>query len=92
MRLRDSVWAMLVQDEVGTRVDVVASIRQAMLDALDELSSPDVRTLDDAVSRAVDIAGLWDLRSALTDAIAAEQGLEAARTRVNLITDMFGQY
>jgi hypothetical protein len=92
MRLRDSVWAMLVQDETGTRDGVVALIRQAMLDAIDELSSPDVRTLDDTISRTVDIAGLWNLRSDLTNAIANEQGPEAARVRVNTITDMFGQY
>ena len=79
MDLRESVWSMLVLDEVGSRDGVVASIRQAMLDAMDELSSPDVRALDDTVSSTVDIAGLWNLRTDLTNAIAAEQDRKSTR-------------
>jgi len=92
MQLRDSVWALLVQDEVGPREGVVESIRQAMLDVVDELTSPEVRALDDQISRTEDISGLWKLRRELTEAIAREQGLDVARARINLITDMFGKY
>lgn len=92
MRVRNSFWAMLVQDEIGTRDAVVTSIRQAMQDALDELGSPDARALDETVSNTQDIAELWNLRSDLTNVMAAEQGIEAARSRVNQITDMFGKY
>jgi hypothetical protein len=83
---------MLVQDEVGNRDAVVAAIRQTMLDALDELSIPDARALDNKISNTGDITGLWNLRTELTNVIAVEKGSEAARTRVNSITDMFGKY
>ena len=92
MRVRNSFWAMLVQDEVGNRDAVVASIRQSMLDAVDELSTADARALDDKISNTDDITGLWNLRTELTNLIAAEQGSDIARSRVNSITDMFGKY
>ena len=92
MPVRDSFWARLVQSEVGTPEVVVASIRQAMLDAIDELRGPDVRELDAKVSSATDITELWNLRPDLLTAIATEQGKEAANKRVNVITMMFGKY
>ena len=92
MRMRNSFWAMLVQHEVSDHDEVVASIRQAMLSAIDELSSPDVRALDDMVSNASDITALWHLRDDLTTAIEAEQGEDIARDRLNQITDLFRKY
>jgi hypothetical protein len=83
---------MLVQDEVDTRQAVLVEIRLSMLNELDGLLSPDARALDEIVSNTEDISALWNLRSELTNLITAEHGAEAARTRVNLITEMFGKY
>lgn len=92
MRVRNSFWAMLVQDEVAAPEAVIASIRQAMLNVLDELSSPKVRALDDKINHADGISALWNLRMDWMAAIAAEQGEDIARNHLNKITGMFRAY
>lgn len=92
MNVRNSLWTLLVQNEVAAPEEVVASIRLAMTAAIDELSNTDVRDLDSKVSNATDISELWNLRPELMQAMEAEQGEDIARNRLNKITDMFRKY
>jgi hypothetical protein len=92
MRARNSFWTKLVQDEVDTREFVVDSIRQAMMDAVDELRNLEARALDDDISKAESVTDLWNMRPALIKLIAAEQGSDAAKVRGNRITEMFAKY
>ena len=88
MRLRNSFWVGLTQDENDASVTQLEPIRQAMFSAMDELSVSDVRMLEIMISDANDISGVWNLRSDLMNAISAEYGEEFALFRLEAVTDM----
>lgn len=89
-----SSFAALLTDQT-TVIDAdgrTENIRTAMLQALSEVDgSPALdasKTWTDVV-RAADIQTLWYLRSELLRLLSARHGEQAARQRLNTITEMF---
>ncbi len=89
MRLRSSFWALLGRSPEEAPEGLVEDVRHAMLAALDLFCGSAYLDLDDRISNARDLDGLWYLRSPLMIAIAENHGEALARDRMLEITKTF---
>lgn len=89
MRLRNSFWALLGQQETEAPEEVLERVRLAMHTALAEQLGHDGQELTQQVRFARDLESLWYLRPEIMNAIAARCGEATARACLNRLTLLF---
>lgn len=89
MRLRQSFWALLGQQDTEAPTVVLERVRLAMRCAVEEHLGRDAEVLQQQLEYAQDLESLWYLRPELMNAIAAECGEAQARNCLMGLTALF---